>query len=105
MIRLYLVSMFLIPALDWFDRAFERYGVDIEVSGLFPDRVFVFGTVRHCRINGCVAHRRFFVLRLPLRTWGYSYNALSMAWRTHSLMWVEGPGPGCGFRITPSLGD
>jgi hypothetical protein len=104
-IRLYLATMFLIPVLDWFDRAFERYGVDIEVAGLLPDRVFVFGTIRHCSINGCSAHRRFFMLKLPVTTWGFSLNTLSMGWRRHSLLWIEGGEPRCGFRITPPLGD
>ena len=89
MIRLYLVSMFLIPALDAFDRWFERYGVKVGAGEWFEDKAIVFGTFTDVRVGGVRKRLRFIRIRLPIHTWGPDLMRHEYGWLTHHLTWIE----------------
>jgi hypothetical protein len=111
--------MILLCLMDAFDRLFASTALRIDGNAgfvTFPsDRLFCWGIITNVMMGGCVPSNtrdlRFFVLKLPIRTWGL----VSEPWihphlatyglRTHRLRWIEGgrENPSLGFHIIPQL--
>lgn len=112
MTRIYVISMFLLPLLDLYDRLFERYGVKVDWGELIPDRTIVFGTITgSSRSQTYLQSQRFLRIKLPIHTWGFDPIFYRFCWLAHYAMWIENRPPNpyyktfLGWSFYPPLGD
>lgn len=85
MLRAYLLTMFLIPLLDLFDVAFERYASRYDRYGGYPYRWFDFGYLQE-RGKPDV---KFWHLRLPSYVWADFDYTRYQDWGQRVICWTS----------------
>lgn len=89
--RTYLLAMFLIPLLELFDVAFEKYASRYYRYGLFPDKWFDFGYLT----DDYKPPVKFWHLKLPSYEWTEFDYMQRWGWGQRVIWWTSD----CGFHV------